>query len=64
MVQRISRSVKQFHTVIPGSYIPEWFSHQSVGNSLTVEIPPHSCSRVMGIVLCAIFSEQTNQSSP
>ncbi|KAB2603582.1 TMV resistance protein N-like [Pyrus ussuriensis x Pyrus communis] len=60
MVQGISRSVKQFHTVIPGSYIPEWFSNQSVGNSLTVETPPHSCSRVMGIALCAIFLEQTN----
>lgn len=31
-----------------------------MGNSLTVEITPHSCGRVMGIALCAIFSEQTN----
>ncbi|VVA31965.1 PREDICTED: TMV resistance N [Prunus dulcis] len=54
--------VGQLKIVIPGKKIPEWFSNQSVGDSLTVELPPDSCSTWIGIAFCAVFRE--NQTNP
>ncbi|XP_021833245.1 disease resistance protein RPS4-like isoform X2 [Prunus avium] len=41
----------EFEIVTPGREIPEWFSNQSLGDSLTVELP----TTWMGIALCAVF---------
>ncbi|VVA35210.1 Hypothetical predicted protein [Prunus dulcis] len=43
---------------IPGRKIPEWFSDQSSGDSLTVELP----TTWMGIALCAVFEVQAHLS--
>ncbi|CAL2277139.1 unnamed protein product [Prunus armeniaca] len=48
----------QFEIVTPGREIPEWFSNQSLGDSLTVELPLDSCTTWMGIALCAVFEVQ------
>ena len=37
--------------LIPGSEIPKWFSHQSVGTSLNLQGPLD----FMGIVVCVVF---------
>ena len=29
-----------YDAIVPGSSIPEWFIHQSMGSSVTVELPP------------------------
>ncbi|CAL8991968.1 unnamed protein product [Prunus brigantina] len=39
--QGVRHSILKFNIVIPGSEIPDWFSNQSVGDSLMVERPPH-----------------------
>ncbi|XP_068316813.1 TMV resistance protein N-like [Pyrus communis] len=41
--------------VIPGSEIPEWFSNQSVGHSVNVELPPPSRTNWLGIAFCVVF---------
>ncbi|XP_040368554.1 TMV resistance protein N [Rosa chinensis] len=56
MYQGISNKRETFQIVIPGSNIPEWFSHQSVGCSLSVSLPVHwNNSRFLGFALCAVF---------
>ncbi|CAN6555691.1 unnamed protein product [Malus baccata var. baccata] len=45
--------------VWPGSEIPEWFSHQSVGHSINVELPPPSCTNWLGIAFCVVFQDPT-----
>nr|XP_028964755.1 TMV resistance protein N-like [Malus domestica] len=45
--------------VWPGSEIPEWFSNQSVGHSINVELPPPSCTNWLGIAFCVVFQDPT-----
>ncbi|XP_021800414.1 TMV resistance protein N-like [Prunus avium] len=52
----------QFEIVTPGREIPEWFSNQSLGDSVTVELPLDSCTTWMGIALCAAFEVQADLS--
>ena len=41
--------------VIPGSEIPEWFSHQSMGPEVNIKLHYSDlCNDVMGIALCAV----------
>ncbi|GMY39807.1 TMV resistance protein N-like [Fagus crenata] len=46
-----------FQIVIPGSEIPEWFSHQSMGPEVNIKLHySHLCSNdVMGFAVCAVF---------
>ncbi|KAH9724836.1 Disease resistance-like protein DSC1 [Citrus sinensis] len=40
----------------PGSEIPDWFSNQCSGSSLTIQLPRRSCSRnLVGFALCAVI---------
>ncbi|XP_019079004.1 disease resistance protein RPV1 isoform X2 [Vitis vinifera] len=48
--------LKWYDAVVPGSSIPEWFTDQSLGCSVTVELPPHWCTtRLMGLAVCFVF---------
>ncbi|KAF3945769.1 hypothetical protein CMV_027887 [Castanea mollissima] len=41
-------------TIIPGYEIPWWITHQRLGNSISIELPPNWCnSKWMGFALCA-----------
>jgi hypothetical protein len=43
--------------VIPGSEIPEWFSHQSMGPEVNIKLHySHLCNDFMGIALCVVLS--------
>ncbi|WKA00211.1 hypothetical protein VitviT2T_018593 [Vitis vinifera] len=46
----------RYDAVVPGSRIPEWFTHQSEGDSITVELPP-GCynTNSIGLAACAVF---------
>lgn len=49
-----------FFTCFPGSEIPSWFHHKSVGHSLTIRLLPYehwSSSKWMGLAVCAFFEE-------
>ncbi|CAL9020267.1 unnamed protein product [Prunus brigantina] len=52
----------QFQIVTPGRQIPDWFSNQCLGDSLTMDLPLDSCIRWMGIALCAVFEVQADLS--
>ncbi|KAM1797910.1 hypothetical protein ACFX12_032039 [Malus domestica] len=41
--------------IFPGSEIPEWFSNQSTGHLVNVELPPPSCTNWLGIAFCVVF---------
>ncbi|KAM5549840.1 hypothetical protein ABKV19_000993 [Rosa sericea] len=56
MYQGISNMMETSRIAIPGSNIPEWFSHRSVGRSVSVELPPDwDSSRFMGFAVCVVF---------
>ncbi|KAM3733208.1 hypothetical protein ACB098_11G118000 [Castanea mollissima] len=47
-----------YHIVIPGSVIPKWFIHQSMGAKVNtkVETSSHLRDEWMGIAVCVVFS--------
>ncbi|KAJ9675881.1 hypothetical protein PVL29_024713 [Vitis rotundifolia] len=56
MVQGTPGPDNIFDAIVPGSSVPEWFIHQSMGSSVTVELPPHCYNtKLMGLAVCAVF---------
>ena len=60
-------SCAAFNVVFPGSEIPKWFKHQSVGNvvnaqvthpnkNVNIQVPSRSSNKWIGIALCIVFS--------
>ena len=48
---------KRYDIIIPGSEIPKWFSHQSMGAEVNAkELYYHLCNEWMGIVVYIVFS--------
>ena len=46
-----------YYIVFPGSEIPEWFSHQCMGDEVNImEAFSHSCNEWIGIAICVVFS--------
>nr|XP_023892973.1 TMV resistance protein N-like [Quercus suber] len=41
------------YIIIPGSEIPKWFRHQSVGTSVNLQVP--SSDKLKGVAVCALF---------
>ncbi|KAK9903695.1 hypothetical protein M0R45_001055 [Rubus argutus] len=58
--QGIPPVFQKFNIVTPGSQIPGWFSDQSEGDSLIVQLPQESCSRWMGIAFCVVTADLGN----
>ncbi|EEF30442.1 leucine-rich repeat-containing protein, putative [Ricinus communis] len=56
-LQGLSNPKPGFDIIIPGSEIPDWLSHQSLGDcSISIELPPVWCdSKWMGFALCAVY---------
>ncbi|KAL0010740.1 hypothetical protein SO802_005848, partial [Lithocarpus litseifolius] len=52
---RESTKKERFDVVIPGSEVPDWFRHQSVGASINLEVPSNLFKQFRGIALCAVF---------
>ncbi|XP_061995785.1 disease resistance protein RUN1-like isoform X2 [Rosa rugosa] len=60
----LSTSFERFRYVIPGSEFFEWFTNQSVGDSVAVELPSYaSNSKWIGFAVCALFAPQDNPSA-
>ena len=49
--------------VAPGSEIPKWFSHRSMGNEVKIKLPSHLCKKV-GIAFCVVFYPIESYSFP
>ena len=45
----------RYDIVIPGSVIPKWFSYQSSGAEVNLQVPLHLCDKRMGIASCVVF---------
>jgi hypothetical protein len=41
--------------VLPGSEVPNWFSHQGIGCSISFELPPLSEGEIHGLLFCAVY---------
>nr|XP_024926773.2 disease resistance protein Roq1-like [Ziziphus jujuba var. spinosa] len=39
--QELSHRIGRFDAIIPGTRIPEWFRHQNIGSSITVQLSPN-----------------------
>ncbi|KAH9782999.1 Disease resistance-like protein DSC1 [Citrus sinensis] len=59
---RLSMYVKEYREppvikiCLPGNEIPDWFSHQCLGSSLTVQLPQHSCNgSFIGFAFCIVI---------
>nr|XP_023929585.1 disease resistance-like protein DSC1 [Quercus suber] len=51
------KSTTEFHIIIDGFDIPSWLTHQSVGNSISIELPSNWCNcNWMGFAICASAS--------
>ncbi|KDO36493.1 hypothetical protein CISIN_1g046284mg, partial [Citrus sinensis] len=48
--------LRRSQIVLPGSKIPDWFSNQSSGSSIRIQLPPHSfCRNLIGFAFCAVL---------
>ncbi|KAH9726992.1 Disease resistance-like protein DSC1 [Citrus sinensis] len=47
--------------VLPGSEIPEWFSNQSSGSQITLQLPQHCCQNLVGFALCAVLERSDSE---
>lgn len=55
-MQRVPYAGDRYEIVMPGSEIPSWFSHQSLGSSVSVQLPRNwHDNKWMGYALCAVF---------
>ena len=57
-----SDGLDTYNIVIPGSEIPEWFSHQSMGNEVKIKQLSHLYKKV-GIAICFVFCTILDASS-
>ena len=56
MMQGIPTPHNEYNAFVPGSRIPEWFRHQSVGCSVNIVLPPHWYNtKLMGMAFCVVF---------
>ena len=54
LIQGLLCQKTDFQTIIEMNNLPRWLTHQSLGNSISIELPPNWCNgRWMGFVLCA-----------
>jgi hypothetical protein len=53
----------RYELVIPGSEIPEWFTHQSMGDEANIKEPSNLCNEWMGIALCIVFCSHPHHQS-
>ncbi|RVW68286.1 TMV resistance protein N [Vitis vinifera] len=52
----------EYSIVLPGSTIPEWFQHPSIGSSVTIELPPNWHNKdFLGFALCSVFSLEEDE---
>ena len=52
---RESTTKRSFDVFLPGSEVPNWFRHHSVGALINLELPSYLFEQIRGITLCAIF---------
>ncbi|XP_043692124.1 uncharacterized protein LOC122642652 [Telopea speciosissima] len=48
----------ELNVFLPGSAIPEWFSHQSPGSSISFEVPPLSDYKIQKLLVYAVYAAE------
>ncbi|XP_038997606.1 disease resistance protein RUN1-like [Hibiscus syriacus] len=51
----VANARPKFDIVMPGNEIPEWFSHQRDGSSITITLPT-DFNQLIGVALCCVFA--------
>ena len=52
----------EYSIVLPGSTIPEWFQHPSIGSSVTIDLPPNWHNKdFLGFALCSVLSLEEDE---
>ncbi|KAL6316798.1 hypothetical protein AAG906_021098 [Vitis piasezkii] len=52
----------EYSIFLPGSTIPEWFQHPSIGSSVTIDLPPNWHNKdFLGFALCSVFSLEEDE---
>lgn len=46
---------EELQIILPGSQIPQWFCHRSMGSSLTIQLPLN-CHELWGIIFCIVVT--------
>ena len=51
--------VSSYDAIIPGSSIPAWFIHQSMGSSVKIELPYNWCNiKFIGLAACFVVDNR------
>ncbi|XP_031280229.1 disease resistance protein RPP2B-like [Pistacia vera] len=55
--EKLYKQTPKISYCIPGSEIPNWFSFQSSGSSIIIELPQHLSNKsFMGVAICAVIA--------
>ncbi|KAB1223051.1 hypothetical protein CJ030_MR2G022346 [Morella rubra] len=41
---------------LPGSEVPNWFSHQAIGSSISFHVPSLAEGEIQGLLICAVYA--------
>ncbi|KAK1409579.1 hypothetical protein QVD17_36106 [Tagetes erecta] len=62
LVQTCAAVMHRLSITVPGSRIPDWFTNQRLGNSITIKLPQSHITKMTGLVLCCHFLPPSNAS--
>ncbi|GLT71273.1 hypothetical protein SLA2020_433060 [Shorea laevis] len=62
LLQCLSKRDELRAVFLPGSEVPNWFSHQGIGSSISFDVPPLSEGEIQGLLVCAVYAakEESN----
>ena len=56
MKQRLFECDELHAIILPGSEVPNWFSHKRIGSSISFHVSTHSDSEIQGLLVWVVFA--------